>query len=559
MRQRQFLPAAGLLALLFVALLVAGCGPSPATETGASPTTLPATPATATAAQATPPAIPAPQTATPAGPPADLLDAAREALAAYEPVADARPVVDAVLEGVAAWLDAGGTAAALPEVLGPMPVPGGNQAAAIQAWEVDLTGDGRQDTVLRIPVVGLPLFVFTSQPGPDRPAAHFLPADLESIQTDFPVEQSDWAAGRPAVEIEDVTGDGPPEVMFTTLGGGASSVQLFPRLYQWREGEFHLIFAATLVSWAGKSTMIMEPDPTAAGRSQIVLTYPRLYGQGFDHKMVNHPIARQMWRWSPEAGRFVPTEQSVDLSGGAWGPEMPPTVEDRLRWLTNEAEALFRSGDYEQAVTGYDAVLRLSADENWQPGEGEADWPALAAFRRAEALILAGNDATGLEAMAVVAELHAGDLLGELAGNFLEGYGHDNGPEAAARGVAAMQGVPLYDHFYYEEPGALRFPMDAAGILFPGAGLAAYLEAHPELAADAEGLEAGLVEAGYEVVEVALVDGTGEVQVMLASPPLPYQGEASPTAWLLAPGTDGWHVVQPGTGNGNGWPTVGSF
>jgi hypothetical protein len=557
--RKWYIPlAAGLLALLTVALLAAGCGPTPAMETGASPTTLPATPATATAAQATPPATLAPQTATPAGPPADLLNAAREALAAYEPVADdARPAVDVVLEGVAAWLQAGGTAADLPEALGP--VPGGADPVTAQAWDVDLTGDGRPDTVVRIPVMGLPLFLFTSQPGAERPAAHFLPADLESIQADFPVEQTDWAADRPAVEIEDVTGDGLPEVLFTTMGSGASSVQLFPRLYQWREGEFHLIFAATLVSWAGESTMIMEPDPTAAGRSQVVLTYPRLYGQGFDHKMVNHPLARQVWRWSSEAGRFVPAEQSVDLSGSAWGPEMQPTVEDRLRWLTNEAEALFRSGDYEQAVAGYDGVLRLSAEENWQPAEGEADWPALAAFRRAEAFLLGDNDVEGVEAMAAVAEHYAGDLLGELAASFLEGYGAGSGPEAASRGVAAIQGVPLYDHFYYEEPGALRFPMDAAGILFPGAGLAAYLDAHPWLASDAEGLQAGLGEAGYDVVEVALVDGSSEVQVMLAAPQLPYEGEGSPTVWLLAPGAEGWHVVHPATGNGNGWPTVGTF
>jgi len=118
--------------------------------------------------------------------------------------------------------------------------------------------------------------------------------------------------------------------------------------------------------------------------------------------------------------------------------------------------------------------------------------------------------------------------------------------------------VPLYDHFYYEEPGALRFPMDAAGILYPGAGLAAYLEAHPELASDPELLQAGLVEAGYDVMEVTLAEAGG-VQVTLAPPELPYEGEPPPTPWLLVPEGEGWHVALPGTGNGDGWPTVRSF
>ncbi|MDX9832803.1 MAG: hypothetical protein RBU35_21215 [Anaerolineae bacterium] len=561
------------LALLIVTLLATGCGAMLTADRGTSPasaTTLPTeTPApTAPSIETpaptdTPPLPAAPEQPTGAVAAAGPLDGVREALAAYEPVADARPAAYAVLEGVAAWLADGGEAEALPEAIGPVPMPGGAEPAMALVWATDLTGDDRPDTVLYIPVMGLPLFLFTPQGGDPRPAGHILPPDMDAIQADFPVVGTEMDVDLPGVDVRDLTGDGLPEVLFSTIGAGGSSYRLLPRFYRWHEGNFHTIFAATLVNWAGESRLALEPDPAGEGRSQIVLTYPQLYGQGFDHKMVNHPIGRQVWRWSPGAGRYVPAEQSVDLEAGGWSPEMPPTVEDRLRWLTNEAEVLFRSGEYGQAVTGYDAVLRLADEEDWQPGEGEGNWPALAAFRRAEALLLSDDAGEGREEMAAVAEAYAGDLLGEMAAAFLEGYGQVGGPEAAARGVAAMQDVPLWDHFYYEEPGALRFPMDAAGILYPGAGLAAYLQAHPELASDPSALQAGLTEAGYTVMDVIPAEA-GAVEILLAArgpsdPVLQSGSEPPPISWRLAPPSEAWHVSPPAGEGEDGWPTVGSF
>lgn len=561
------------LALLIVTLLATGCGAmltpdrsTPPASATALPTGTPSqtvTPAETPVPTDTPPPPAAPEEPTGAVPAADPLQGVREALADYEPVADARPVAYAVLEGIAAWLAEGGEADALPEALGPVPVPGSDEPAMPLAWATDLTGDDRPDTVLYIPLMGLPLFLFTPQDGDPRPAGHLLPPDLDAIQTDFPVLETEMGVDLPGVDIRDLTGDGSPEVLFSTIGAGGSSSRLLPRFYRWHEGSFHLVFSATLVNWAGESRLALEPDPTGEGRTQIVLTYPQLYGQGFDHKLANHPAGRQVWRWSPGAGRYVAAEQSVDLESSGWGPEMPPTVEDRLRWLTNEAEDLFRSGEYEQAVRGYDAVLALAREEDWQPGEGEGNWPALAAFRRAEALLLGGNDGNGLEEMAAVAEAYADDLLGDLARAFLAGYASAGGPEAAARGVAAMQDVPLWDHFYYEEPGALRFPMDAAGILYPGAGLAAYLQAHPGLAADPAALKAGLTEAGYEVLDVNPAQG-GAVEILLATrgpTDRANQGESGPPPvwWRLVPPNEAWHVAPPAGESGDGWPTVGSF
>lgn len=263
------------------------------------------------------------------------------------------------------------------------------------------------------------------------------------------------------------------------------------------------------------------------------------------------------------------SEEQVDLEQSAWEsgsePGLPVTAEDRLRWLTNEGEAAFRAGQYEEAVPLYEQVLAEAGAEDWQPGEGEPDWAAYAAFRRAEALLLLGQaeysrpSASGLSAMQAVAREMDRDLLGELARPFLEGYGDGvaplTGADAAARGVAALQDVDLHSHFFQEEPGALRFPMNADGILYPGAGLAAYLNARPNLAGDLAGLRAGLVEIGFAVVEVAPAAGS-DLRILLRLPSMPY-GSPNLAPWLLTEEGGGWRVSLPSS-EGE-WPTLGMF
>jgi len=158
---------------------------------------------------------------------------------------------------------------------------------------------------------------------------------------------------------------------------------------------------------------------------------------------------------------------------------------------------------------------------------------------------------------AVATELD-GDLLGELARAFLEGYGESVSPvdpAAAARGVAAMGAVDLYEHFYYERPGALRFPMDAAGILFPGAGLAAYLNAYPDLAGDLPRLRAGLDGISFAVEEVVSFPN-GDLHITLRPSGMPSAGQDL-VPWLLTREDDGWRVSLPSS-EGE-WPTVGEF
>jgi hypothetical protein len=547
------------VAVTLLLVLLAACGPT-------APATGPVASVPPTAAPIATP-LPAPATVPPSPPPPtaarELLALAQQALSAYEPVTDAQPVVNVLLSSIASWLDAGGEPSTLETILNETPMEA--KRGPVTVTELDLTGGPKyraRDIVVRIPAMGLPLLVFVNQDGsPARFAGYALPPDLEAIRTDFPLETTE--IDKPALQLEDLTGDGVPEVLFASMFAGASNYRLRPKAYRWQDGDFRLVFAADLVSWAGRSDYALEPDPTGKGSLQIVLTYPHLYTHGFDHKMINHPAGQQVWRWNPDAEKFVLSEEQVHLEQSGWEsgsePGLPVTAEDRLRWLTNEGEAAFRAGRYDEAVLWYEQVLAEAGAEDWQPQEDEADWQAYAAFRRAETLLLPGQRDEGLPAMQTVAAELDGDLLGELTQAFLEGYGEGvaplAGPDAAARGVAALSAVDLYDHFYYERPGTLRFPMDAPGILYPGAGLAAYLNAHPQLAGDPAGLHAGLEDVSFAVEEVALLD-SGDLRITLRPPSMPYAGQ-NLVPWLLTEEGGGWRVSLPSS-EGE-WPTLGMF
>ncbi len=512
---------------------------------------------------------------TPAATSGDLSEA-KEALAAYQPVVDARPIVNALLGDVARWLEAGGSLVELEAALDESTTQ--NQIP-VRVIAQDVTGDGRQDVVVHIPVIGLPLLVFVDQAGTFE--GYALPSDFaETLMNSWPVDPglTLWNVPQSPLDVTDLTGDGIPEMLLTYLFPGGSGFHLQPIAFQWYAGAFRSIFAAHLINWAGEAGLALEPDATGAGGQQIVLRYPYLYGDGFDHKMVNHPLGQQIWRWDENAGHFVRVETSVDLERSGWSLEAPVSTGDRLRWFANEAERAFRSGDYNRALSWYNEVLRLAAEEKWVPGKDEPDWAEYAAFRRATTLLLrkqldenppTGYSADGLVAMQFVVSRHQGDTLGELAGAFLEGYGDGSGEDAAVRGVATMQKVDLYTYFYErgDQPGVLRFPMDAAGILYPGAGLAVYLDANLSTVDDPEGLRAGLAEVGFTVEDVKRTD-EGGIQVTLRLPDAP-NAEGGPVVWTLVQGGSGWQV----TGNGDpyasfeslvldrsaDWPVVGDF
>jgi len=272
-----------------------------------------------------------------------------------------------------------------------------------------------------------------------------------------------------SIKVLDLTGDGRPEflAMYTLMGG--SGYWDFVQAFQWIGEDFVLLFRADLLTWAGDSTITLEPDPTQPGALQIALTYPHLYSLGFDHKMVNHPQGRQVWRWDAGVGRFALAEMEVDLERSAWGAEVEVTVEDRSRWLVNEGETRFRQGDYEAASPWYEQALALAEAEAWEPVGEVPHWSAFAAFRRAQLLLLTEHVDEGRAAMQAAAPMWERDaIFTALAQAFLDGYG-EGGEGAAERAFEAMRAaVDLKDHFYHERRGLLRYPMTAEGILFSG-------------------------------------------------------------------------------------------
>lgn len=372
---------------------------------------------------------------------------------------------ETLIADIAAYLDA---------VIDP-DMPLDEQQDALSHIAADLPGwdwaTGEITTVDVDPEVGLELAIIARMGGVQLLYGRYVAGGWRVSPVPWPddveIDPNVWPD---SVEVRDLTGDGQSELLATYRFVGASGYWDYVQVFRWTGADFVLLFRADLLSWAGESRYALEPDSTQAGAMQIVLIYPHLYKLGFDHKMVGHPIGRQIWRWDPGARRFVLAEATVDLEHSAvWGSGLGETmVEDRLRWLVNEGETRFRSGEYEQSLSWYETALDLAEAEAWEPVKREPHWAAYAAFRRAQVLLLLGQTAEGLPAMQAVAAAWEGDLLGKLARAFLNGYGDGTMENAGHRGILAMYDVNLKTHFYYERSGALRFPMNAEGILFSG-------------------------------------------------------------------------------------------
>ena len=113
---------------MLLLVLLAACGPgTPTAGPEASAPPLPASTATPLPTLTSVPPSPAPTTAA-----SDLLLDALQALAAYEPVADAQPVVELLLSGIAGWLDGGGEPSKDGNWMRPCPVR--DHYGALREW-----------------------------------------------------------------------------------------------------------------------------------------------------------------------------------------------------------------------------------------------------------------------------------------------------------------------------------------------------------------------------------------------------------------------------------------
>ena len=482
---------------------------------------------------------------------AEILDA----LAAYQPVMDAQPTVTALLSNIAHWLDTGGTPSDLAAVL--------NEASdrtegAITATELDLTADGRDDVVVRIPIMGLPLLVFLNTKGPP---AHFegyaLPSDLETIQHDWPVELTAYEIEQPPLQLTDLTGDDVPEVLFNSVSVGGSNFRLRPKIFQWHEGDFRLIFAAELVSWVGYSTLSLEPNPV--GGQDIVLHYPHLYATGFEAKLIPHPWATQRWRWDPTRGQYTlhETMRNLDFESNLPDHEWEEDALQKHEWewmrvLVNEAELHYQAGSLEKALASYQSVLSYGASMK-RPEGRTVHWPAYARFRIAQVQAMLGQaNAAQTELNGLLADLDEESNLRPLVQVFDETYNPIQ-PDAALRAMAALHGLRLYEQFYWHDdrPGDLTIPMNMMTLLWPGTPLARYLDAHPEAVDGPPSSEREqallhiLSELGFPLTGVRITDlNADDLNEVLVTTDETDQTNGPLFVWLLAQTSGRWHSYR---------------
>ncbi len=412
----------------------------------------------------TPIGIPSPEAV--ATDPQTTFTASRLVLAAYEPPQGAEEVVQTLARECEDWLNQeGDSAASLSAALRSLPKLDSTQ---LTVDTVDLNGDGRRDVLIEPQFLGLAVIGCVAREG-EHHVCHPLPAPAAFGDTALTMDSG--------VLTPDLTGDGSPETVVTYTVQGGSGWSELVYAFQWADNTGPtIVLHATLINWAGRSTWQLQTDPGAPGRQQFLLTYPHLYGLGFDHKMLDHPVGRQVWRWDDGAGTFALSEQSVDRTRSVWGDDFEITTEDQLRWITNEGETAFRQGQYEAALSWFDEALALGSGGVVDPHGQGAGLGGLGALPSSpDPGLSRSRDAGSVR----TCRHWSRTMKGTCSATWPRPSSRATATARATRrppAYAAMRKLDdtLRDHLYYGRPGALRAPMTAEGILCcaPGSSVA---------------------------------------------------------------------------------------
>jgi tetratricopeptide (TPR) repeat protein len=348
-----------------------------------------------------------------------------------------------------------------------------------------------------------------------------------------------WGAANGRVRLErvgDITGDGQVEIVVTQTVYGASAANIRLLILRWEVGIFETLFDRMMVEWAGPVKWELTP---AADQEEIKLSYAILGVH--DSKDLPHTVATELWRWDGTEYLMVSYAQS------------PP---ETRRQQFNLADVDFQRRDYTAAIAAYEKVIQ---DESLGVEEetAEVDWIALAHFRLGQCQAMLGGEERALQELAVAAE--SGPTLEDLAGAFSDSY---QLPGGLVRAWGALQRAGLYQKVYEGQAGNLGAPVDAFHLLFPGGGVAAYLDGHPEVVEQGgDAMVSALGELGLAIegAAVADLDGDGQLEVVFVTADNWVQH-----AWLAFRGGDRWlldiaevdeslsigNVVQVGDGPG---------
>lgn len=372
----------------------------------------------------------------------------------------------------------------------------------------DADGDQRLDMLVTIPAAGLPAFIIRHVP--EGFIGYQVPKPA-GIATDGPIVLQ---------RVDDLNGDGVPELVLTTQIVGASALNTLISVARWDGQAFKTVLQTGISDWAGPTGWGFVKEN---GRETLVTTCPAL--GPYDHKLLPHPQLTRIFRW--QAGDLVLDQVTL----------APPGT---IRQQINVAESAFRKGDLDRALMAYRRAAE-DASLAQEPETQQIAWREYAWFRIGEIEALRGNEQAAREAMEQARA--AGPALSDLAVAFLQGY--ENG--RVAQGLTAIQHVDLYEQFYAGQGGNLGFPMDAAGILYPGLAVAAYLNAYPDAGqGSGEALTSLLRDLGLNVAGSAIVDLSGDGQeevIVVLNSPVPRALEPEgwrQSLWLLTWQESGW-------------------
>jgi tetratricopeptide (TPR) repeat protein len=365
----------------------------------------------------------------------------------------------------------------------------------------DLDGDAQRDLLMFLDAAGGRALAFR------RPGSSYHGYDVTATLADNP-RRYIFDSETPRLElVGDINEDSRPELVMTFRLPAQDTSSVVLDIQAWDGEKFTSLLTRPVSDWGGPAGWELLPAKSA---SDLVVYYP-LIGT-FDFRLLPHQTITETWRWT--ASGYILASKEIS----------PP--ETRHQQI-NAAEAAFQSGDYEQAINDYQKVINdpdLKSYRQWE-GAPEPNWLAYAHLRLGECYALLGNEELAKEEIARARSF--GGPLNQLAWAFAVGY---TGEDAVVRAIGKLNQVDLQRLLYLVVPGNMLFPMEAFPIFYPGAAVAAYLDAHSEVVAHpSEGALDGLATFGLPLrgSYISDLDGDGRPEVVFLT-----QDDEAWHAWI---------------------------
>ncbi len=296
----------------------------------------------------------------------------------------------------------------------------------------DVDGDGANELIAAWHIIGVPPVWF------DQVEAGF-------AAREFPVGAS--ADTSPSMSLvhstADLTDDGVADVVLVSTTPDASTQTETVRVYAWNGEEPRRVFDLPVVLGGGPAGWELRDGVSSA---EIETVCPAL--GHFDAPLLPHPGLRRTFAWG---GKF--------FEEAARSLDPPVSLHDQI----NRAEAAFWEGRYEDAATGYRAVIEGPVPDGNATGS-QPDWEGLANLRLAQIGLLGGE---AFNPARLDAAEERGGVVGLIARTMQEAVATPD----PLRAFAALQQLDLTSEPPPGVHGSIGFPMDAGLVLALGKAL----------------------------------------------------------------------------------------